>query len=102
MLPIELGDIAGVRTQIELIAVPGPAEQAPTRKQLLDQVDGIVFVVDSQRERIDANIASFEELRQALRGLRSADRRRPARWSSTTSATSPTPTPSRTCTASST
>jgi signal recognition particle receptor subunit beta len=67
VLPIELGDIAGVRTQIELIAVPGAGEQAPTRKQLLDQVDGIVFVVDSQRERIDANIASFEELRQTLR-----------------------------------
>ena len=67
VLPIELGDIAGVRTQIELIAVPGPAEQAPTRKQLLDQVDGVVFVVDSQPERVDANIASFEELRRALR-----------------------------------
>jgi hypothetical protein len=67
VLPIELGDIAGVRTQIELIAVPGPAEQAPTRKQLLDQVDGVVFVVDSQPSRLDANIASFEELRRALR-----------------------------------
>ncbi len=67
VLPIALGDIAGVRTQIELIAVPGAAEQAPTRKQLLDQVDGVVFVVDSQRDRIDANIASFEELRQTLR-----------------------------------
>jgi signal recognition particle receptor subunit beta len=67
VLPIELGDIAGVRTQIELIAVPGPAEQAPTRKQLLDQVDGVVFVVDSQPARLDANIASFEELRRALR-----------------------------------
>jgi len=67
VLPIELGDIAGVRTQIELVAVPGPAEQAPTRKQLLDQVDGVVFVVDSQPARVDANIASFEELRRALR-----------------------------------
>ena len=67
VLPIGLGDIAGVRTQIELVAVPGPAEQAPTRKQLLDQVDGVVLVVDSQPERVDANIASFEELRQALR-----------------------------------
>jgi len=67
VLPIGLGDIAGVRTQIELVAVPGPAEQAPTRKQLLDQVDGVVFVVDSQPERVDANIASFEELRRALR-----------------------------------
>jgi signal recognition particle receptor subunit beta len=67
VLPIGLGDIAGVRTQIELIAVPGPAEQAPTRKQLLDQVDGVVLVVDSQPDRVDANIASFEELRRALR-----------------------------------
>jgi signal recognition particle receptor subunit beta len=67
VLPIGLGDIAGVRTQIELVAVPGPAEQAPTRKQLLDQVDGLVLVVDSQPERVDANIASFEELRRALR-----------------------------------
>ncbi len=67
VLPIGLGDIAGVRTQIELVAVPGLAEQAPTRKQLLDQVDGLVLVVDSQPERVDANIASFEELRRALR-----------------------------------
>jgi signal recognition particle receptor subunit beta len=67
VLPIGLGDIAGVRTQIDLIAVPGPAEQAPTRKQLLDQVDGVVLVVDSQPDRVDANIASFEELRRALR-----------------------------------
>jgi hypothetical protein len=67
VLPIELGEIAGVRTQIDLIAVPGAPEQAPTRKQLLDQVDGVVFVVDAQREKVDANIASFEELRQALR-----------------------------------
>jgi signal recognition particle receptor subunit beta len=67
VLPIGLGDIAGVRTQIDLIAVPGPAEQAPTRKQLLDQVDGVVLVVDSQPGRVDANIASFEELRRALR-----------------------------------
>ena len=42
-LPIELGQIGGVRTRILIIAVPGPAEHAPTRKQLLDQVDGIVF-----------------------------------------------------------
>ena len=50
-LPIELGEIAGVRTQIQLVAVPGGPEQEPTRKQILDEVDGIVLVVDSQRER---------------------------------------------------
>jgi signal recognition particle receptor subunit beta len=65
-LPIELGEIAGVRTRIQIIAVPGSPEQAPTRKQLLDKVDAVVFVVDAQRDRIDANVACFEELRRAL------------------------------------
>ena len=66
VLPIELGEIGGVRTRIEMVAAPGAAEQAPTRKQLLDQVDGIVLVIDSQRERIEENVASLEELRKAL------------------------------------
>jgi signal recognition particle receptor subunit beta len=66
VLPIELGDIGGVRTRIEMVAAPGAPEQAPTRKQLLDQVDGIVFVVDSQRERVEENVASLDELRKAL------------------------------------
>jgi mutual gliding-motility protein MglA len=66
VLPIELGEIGGVRTRIEMVAVPGAPEQAPTRKQLLDQVDGIVFVVDAQRDRIQENLACLEELRKSL------------------------------------
>jgi signal recognition particle receptor subunit beta len=66
ILPISLGEIAGIHTQIEMIAVPGNAEQAPTRKQLLDRVDGVVFVLDAQPGKLDANVASFDELRQAL------------------------------------
>jgi mutual gliding-motility protein MglA len=66
MMPIELGEIAGVRTRIQIIAVPGGPEQGPTRKQLLDRVDAVVFVVDAQRDRIDANVACFEELRRTL------------------------------------
>jgi signal recognition particle receptor subunit beta len=66
VLPISLGEVAGVRTQIELIAVPGHPEQAPTRKQLLDQVDGVVLVVDAAPGRVDDNVASFRELRQIL------------------------------------
>jgi len=66
LLPIELGQVGGVRTRIQIVAVPGGADQAVTRKQLLDQVDGVVFVVDTSRERIDDNLASFEELRSAL------------------------------------
>ena len=65
-LPIELGEIAGVRTRIQIVAVPGAREHAPTRKQLLDRVDGIVFVVDARRGRIDENVEAFEELRAAL------------------------------------
>jgi signal recognition particle receptor subunit beta len=65
-LPIELGEIAGVRTRIQIVAVPGGAEHAPTRKGLLDRVDGVVFVVDARRERIDENVAALEELRSAL------------------------------------
>jgi signal recognition particle receptor subunit beta len=66
VLPIALGEIAGIRTQIEMVAVPGHPEQAPTRKQLLDQVDGVVLVVNAEAGQADANVASFEELRQAL------------------------------------
>jgi signal recognition particle receptor subunit beta len=65
-LPIKLGEIAGVRTQIYLVAVPSGPEQAPTRKHILDQVDGIVLVLDSQRERIEENVASVQELRKLL------------------------------------
>ena len=66
VLPITLGEIAGVRTQLEMIAVPGAPGQAPTRKQLLDQVDGIVLVLDARSERTEANLASLGELRQGL------------------------------------
>jgi signal recognition particle receptor subunit beta len=66
MLPIELGEVSGVRTRIQVVAAPSGREQAPTRKQLLDRVDGIVFVADARREKLGDNLASFEELRAAL------------------------------------
>jgi signal recognition particle receptor subunit beta len=65
-LAIELGEVGGLKTRIQMIAVPGSADQAPTRKQLLDQVDGIVMVIDSRRERIDENVSSLVELREML------------------------------------
>jgi signal recognition particle receptor subunit beta len=65
-LAIELGEVGGLKTRIQMIAIPGGADQAPTRKQLLDQVDGIVLVVDSRRERIEENLASLVELREML------------------------------------
>jgi signal recognition particle receptor subunit beta len=65
-LAIELGEVGGLKTRIQVIAVPGGADQAPTRKQLLDQVDGIVMVIDSRRERIEENASSLVELRAML------------------------------------
>jgi hypothetical protein len=65
-LAIELGEVGGLKTRIQMIAVPGGADQAPTRKQLLDQVDGIVMVIDSRRECIEENASSLLELREML------------------------------------
>jgi signal recognition particle receptor subunit beta len=66
MLPIELGELGGVRTRIQIVAVPGALEHGPTRKQLLDEVDGIVLVIDSQGDRLQANVECFDELRTSL------------------------------------
>jgi signal recognition particle receptor subunit beta len=66
VLPITLGEIAGMQTQIELVCVPGASEQAPTRKQLLDEVDGVVLVVDSQADRVEENADMLDELRKGL------------------------------------
>ena len=62
MLPIELGEVSGVRTRIQVLTAPSGPDQAPTRKQLLDRVDGVVFVADSQIERMDANIEAMQNL----------------------------------------
>jgi len=62
VLPIELGTVNGVRTRVHVIGVPAAPEQAPTRKQLLDRVDGVVFVADSRPERMADNVASLREL----------------------------------------
>ena len=58
VLPIALGEVAGIRTQIEMVAVPGRPDQMPMRKQLLDQVDGVVFVADAHAG-LEDNLASF-------------------------------------------
>ena len=65
-LPISLGEVAGHETQLEIIAVPGAPDQLMTRKQLLDEVDGIIIVLDASPERIDANYAGIDELRASL------------------------------------
>ncbi len=66
VLPIELGKVNGVRTRLHVIGVPSAREQAPTRKQLVDRIDGVVFVADSRPECIADNVASLSELMECL------------------------------------
>lgn len=63
---IQIGQIAGAPTHLEVIAVPGGTGLETTRKQLLDQVDGIILVLDAQADRLDENLASIAELRESL------------------------------------
>ena len=51
---------------MQIVAVPGGAEHAHTRKQLLDRVDGLVIVVDVDPTRAEANAESIKELHEAL------------------------------------
>jgi len=66
VLPIQLGDVGGIPTEIEIVTVPDGPEQAPTRKQLLDEVSGVVLVIDSSPARVDENVAACEELEESL------------------------------------
>ncbi len=61
-LPLALGDIKGFKTRFHLYTVPGQIFYDASRKLILKGVDGIVFVADSQLERMDANIESFDNM----------------------------------------
>jgi signal recognition particle receptor subunit beta len=65
-LSITIGEIGDMSMRLEICAVPGAPDQAMTRKQLLDEVDGIVIVLDASPDRIDANYAAIDELRASL------------------------------------
>ena len=62
-LPLSLGEIRGFKTRFHLYTVPGQVFYDATRKLILKGVDGVVFVADSQIERMEANLESVENLR---------------------------------------
>lgn len=66
VLPIELGQVNGLRTRLQVVGLPGGVEHASTRKQLLDHVDGVVLIVDSQPHLLEENVQSLAELRESL------------------------------------
>src|SRR3954464_2064703 len=65
-LPLDLGTIRGFTTRFHLYTVPGQVFYDASRKLILKGVDGVVFVADSQRERMEANIESIRNLEQNL------------------------------------
>src|SRR5512145_591645 len=61
-LPVDLGTIKGFKTRFHLYTVPGQVYYNASRKLILKGVDGIVFVADSQIERMEANVESMQNL----------------------------------------
>ena len=66
-LPLDLGTVRGFKTRIHLYTVPGQVFYDASRKLILRGVDGVVFVADSQEERMDANVEALENLQENLK-----------------------------------
>jgi hypothetical protein len=66
-LPLDLGTIRGFTTRFHLYTVPGQVFYDASRKLILKGVDGVIFVADSQVERMDANVEAVENLKVNLK-----------------------------------
>ncbi len=66
-LPLELGTVRGFKTRFHLYTVPGQVFYDASRKLILKGVDGVIFVADSQVERMDANVEAIENLQANLK-----------------------------------
>ncbi len=66
-MPLELGTVRGFKTRFHLYTVPGQVFYDASRKLILKGVDGVVFVADSQEERMDANIEALFNLDENLK-----------------------------------
>jgi small GTP-binding protein len=66
-LPLELGTVRGFKTRFHLYTVPGQVFYDASRKLILKGVDGVIFVADSQIERMDANVEAIENLKVNLK-----------------------------------
>ena len=65
-LPIDLGEVKGFKTRFHLYTVPGQVYYNASRKLILKGVDGVIFVADSQAERMEANIEAMHNLYENL------------------------------------
>jgi signal recognition particle receptor subunit beta len=65
-LPVKLLQLGDVTVRLQLYTVPGQVYYAATRKLVLSGADGIVFVADTQTERMDSNLESLDDLNANL------------------------------------
>jgi len=66
-LPVRVPDVRGLGVRLQLFTVPGQVYYDATRKLVLTGVDAVVFVADSQRLRLEANLECLDNLRVNLR-----------------------------------
>jgi signal recognition particle receptor subunit beta len=69
LLPLELGMVHGFRVRFQLYTVPGQVLYQQTRLSVLRGADCVVFVADSQANKLQENIESFKELTDQLRSM---------------------------------
>jgi len=65
-LPLDLGQVRGMTTKFQLYTVPGQVYYSSTRKLVLQGADGVIFVADSQAEKLPENIESLKDLQTNL------------------------------------
>jgi signal recognition particle receptor subunit beta len=68
-LPLEIGECKGLKPRLNLYTVPGQSIYVSTRRLVLEEVDGIVFVANSQHSQLYENIQAMQEMREHLNAL---------------------------------
>jgi len=65
-LPLSVGEIRGNKTRFHLYSVPGQVVYDSSRKLIMKGLDGVIFVADSQAERMEENLLAMENLKKNL------------------------------------
>ncbi len=65
-LPLSIGEVRGYKTRFHLYSIPGQIFYEASRDFILKGVDGVVFVIDSARERMEENLEAWEQFQTAL------------------------------------
>ncbi len=65
-MPLDLGEVSGMKVKFQLYTVPGQVYYNSTRKLVLRGADAVIFIADSQRSKMEENIESLENLAECL------------------------------------